>query len=326
LRSSWTTCEREPEAASSTDRRVRRTPVWRKTLTPSESTSLALVMAAVSSPACFWRLAHSVAFIVQLCLSSSRYFVSAARSCWVSEREVSATWSSSSVVERVSVASPSCFFATAMPSSRPCLSSAKACAASISSLRVELRDSSAFACMSSRVSRMPLDCDAYAFTVAWGWSERSSSLSSVPCWRKDWSTAFWCAFTQLASTIFESEAVIAPMAFRTRPVCMRLMFFLSVIIARSRESTVSESSFSDERKTSCSVSRISVALARSFSSPEIFVVSSSIEVVNDIMVALASSIVAIRSPIVRFELVIASSFSLASSSHQDVYSSISFSS
>ena len=57
---------------------------------------------------------------------------------------------------------------------------------------------------------------------------------------------------------------------------------------------------------------------------EILLVSSSIELVKLMMVALASVIVASKSPIVRFELVMASSFSLASSSHQLVYSSIAF--
>ena len=45
----------------------------------------------------------------------------------------------------------------------------------------------------------------------------------------------------------------------------------------------------------------------------------SMDAVSDWMLASASSIVASRSPIVRFELVMASSFSFASSSHHEVY-------
>ena len=59
---------------------------------------------------------------------------------------------------------------------------------------------------------------------------------------------------------------------------------------------------------------------------EIFVVSSSMELVRVTTDALQSSMVAPRSSIVRFELVIASSLVFASSSHHDVYSSINFSS
>ena len=73
-------------------------------MTPSDRIPLAFSIAAVSSPACFWRAAHCVAFSVQLCLSSSRYFSSASSVVFVSESDASALWSSSVVVERVSVA------------------------------------------------------------------------------------------------------------------------------------------------------------------------------------------------------------------------------
>ena len=61
------------------------------------------------------------------------------------------------------------------------------------------------------------------------------------------------------------------------------------------------------------------ASASSVSLEEILLVSSSMDAVSDWMLASASSIVASRSPIVRFELVMASSFSFASSSHHEVY-------
>merc|ERR1719359_1543958 len=82
--------------ASSTDFTRSFVDVWRKTLTPSESTSLAFSMAAVSSPACFWRMAHSLALVSQSCFTSARYFSSAARVSFVSDSAVSALWSSSS--------------------------------------------------------------------------------------------------------------------------------------------------------------------------------------------------------------------------------------
>merc|ERR1740138_1259891 len=85
------------------------------------------------------------------------------------------------------------------------------------------------------------------------------------------------------------------------------MFFFSTVRARSSESTVSTSSFSE-----------ALASASSFSEVEILVVSSSMEEVRVTTEAFASSIVASRSPIVRFELVIASSFVFASSSHQEL--------
>jgi len=119
---------------------------------------------------------------------------------------------------------------------------------------------------------------------------------------------------------------MAPSTFAIFPVCTSDRFFFSTVIARSSESTVSASSFSEATKTSCSLSRMPLASASSFSDVEIFVVSSSMELVSVRTDAFASSIVASRSPIVRFELVIASSFVFASSSHQEVYSSMSDSS
>merc|ERR1719337_182136 len=83
-------------------------------------------MAAVSSPACFWRMAHSFAFASQSIFTSASVFSSAASTSFVSVKEVSALESSSSVVDLVKVASPSCFLFTLISSSKPCLSIAKA--------------------------------------------------------------------------------------------------------------------------------------------------------------------------------------------------------
>jgi len=109
-------------------------------------------------------------------------------------------------------------------------------------------------------------------------------------------------------------------------LCMNVWPRFSTTRARSSVSTVSTSSFSSPSKSVRSSVRTLVALLRSASAELIFVVSSSVSDVSSAMRAVESWIAASRSPIVRFALVMASSFMFASSSHHVVYSSISFSS